>query len=146
MLTKNTDQIISGNVSVHGSIFVINNTAIDINHLRSENHVLGVDLEDFLNDSFTFAPHETINITSNKWFQNISIGQLVVEGDFWQIATSEVIERRLNALNRDVVVHDSLTLSNRFKINDLVVTDAINDVPASKFGQEWLLSNGKQVK
>lgn len=137
--------MIYGNVTIHGNAFIVSNSLLHVNHLSTRSHVIGMNLDEMLDDCYTFPSNENINITSGKYFQNISIGQLVIERNFWQVATTDVIENRLNVLSRDVNLDGILSITNRFEISDLFVTDTINGIPSAAFGREWLLLEGKQV-
>lgn len=148
LLTTNTEQEINGNVTVHGSI-IMNGFDIDINHLKMQpnRHIFGVDLQHLLDDSYFDSPNNSIVVKTDKSFKNLTIGELIIENDFWQIGQStEEIEKRLDDLERGITITGPITFTSEFNIKNLTVTESINDIPSSRFGQEWLLYEGKQVR
>lgn len=146
LLTKNTDQTINGDVFIHGNVIIRNGSHLNLNHLTTSNPVFDVNLKEILDDSFKFGNTENIYINTNKWFKNLTIGQMTVENDFWQIGstTSDIIIR-LEELSKGINLTGPLTFSNQFKIDDLSVTGAINDISSSQFGNEWFSVEGEQV-
>lgn len=146
LLTTNTDQEINGNVSVHGSV-IMNGFAIDINHLKTENPIFGVDLSKLLHDSYHEVENSSIVVTTEKRFENVTIGQLIVESDLWHIGkTTEEIEKSLDQLTNGISIEGPETFTSQFRIKNLTVIGLINDIPSSYFGQNWLLFEGKQVR
>lgn len=146
LLTLDTDQVINANVTIHGNVTIKNGSDIEINHLFAEKPIFGIDLQALLDDSYFPSPNESIVITSPKFFEDITIEHLVVEGDFWQVGlTMAEVEKRLEELKTGINITGPITFDNHFTINDLSVTGAINDIPSERFGKEWLLLEGAQV-
>lgn len=146
LLTKNTDQTINGDVFIHGNVIIRNGSNLNLNHLTTSNPVFDVNLKEILDDSFKFGNTANIHINTNKWFKNLTIGQMTVENDFWQIgSTTGDIVIRLEELSNGINLTGPLTFSNQFKIDDLSVTGAINDISSSQFGNEWFSVEGEQV-
>lgn len=144
-MTKNTDQEINGNVTVRGTINLASDD-VEINHLTSDNSVFGVKLQKLLDDCYFESSNDSIIVTNNKFFNNLSIGELVVENDFWQagLSTEEIINR-FEDIRNGIRVQGPLTFSSIFNITNLTVAGSINDISSSNFGRQWLLSRGKQV-
>lgn len=145
LLTTDTDQDICANVTIHGGVFIESN--IDVHHLNTTHPILGTDLQDLLDDSYFDSPNEPITITSNKWFKNLTIGELEIQGNFWQVnrSTAEIV-KQLNDYENGMLIHDPITFSSQLEISNLTVTGNINGIPRSRFGHEWLLTKGKQVR
>lgn len=149
LLTKSTDQTINGDVSIHGNVIVRNGSNLHLNHLTTKNPVFGVDFNEIFDDSYKLGNTEnteSMHIKTNKFFTNLTIGELTVENDFWQIGTTTGdILNRLEESSKSINLTGPLTFSKRFEINDLNVTGAINDISSSRFGNEWFSAEGKQV-
>lgn len=146
LLTLDTEQVINANVTIHGNVSITNGSAVEINHLLTNNRIFGIDLQTLLDDCYFVSPNESIVITSPKWFANVTIDQLVVEGDFWQVGqTLEEIQQRLQDLETELTISGPITFNNQFTIKNLTVIGAINDIPSERFGKEWLLLEGAQV-
>lgn len=126
----------------------MNSSDLEIDQLFTQNAIFGVDLGKLLDDSYFYSPNESIIVTADKSFENLTIGQLVVEGgDFWQVGRStEEIIKSLNDLSNGIRINGPITFTSSFNITNLTVTDYINDIPSTSFGQQWLLSEGKQVR
>lgn len=151
LLTTDTEQIINANVTIRGNILLANDSALEIDHLsmRPNGQIFGVDVPALIEDSYIYSPNQTIEITAFKRFENVTVDRLVIEdgGDFWQTGQSTAeIEKLLHDLNADFRIVGPITFdSKQFSIENLTVTDAINDIPCSRFGKEWLQYNGSQV-
>lgn len=149
LLTTDTEQIINANVTIRGNILLANDSAMEINQLTMNGRIFGVDVPELIEDSYIYSPNQSISITSFKHFENVTIDRLVIEegGDFWQTGqTIGEIEKLLSDLNSDYRIEGPITFdSQQFSIDNLTVTDAINDIPSASFGKEWLLFNGSQV-
>lgn len=145
LLTTDTAQNITGNVTIDGDV-ILHGSIVDIDHLYTKNRIFGVDLEMLLEDSYFYSPNESIILTAEKTFENLTIGQLVIDGDFWQVgqSTGEIV-KRFQELSEGITLHGDVTFTSSFNIKNLTVTDYINDIPCSEFGQQWLLYEGKQV-
>lgn len=154
LLTRHTDQIITGNIKIHGSVFVANNTGVSIRHLSTNNSVFGVALDSLLDDAVQHIATEPIHLTANKWINQMYVGHLVVEMDFWRTdkpngpdRSTRAIETLYRSLRGGISLKgESITLSNQFTIQQLDVTEMINGMPSANFGQEWLLTNRDQVR
>lgn len=144
ILTKNTNQTINGNVVIHGNVIISNGSTLQANHLTTQKNVFGLDLNVILDDCYSYS-NESIHITSSKWFQNVTIGELIIETDFWKVASTDAIIKRLDALSRGVLINQTLDYDNQFIIDRLYVTGTINKIPSESFGRDWLLSEGDQV-
>lgn len=144
LLTNNTDQIISGNVIIHGNVIISNDSELIVNHLFTKNDITNIDLIGLLDDSLNHS-NKTIHIASNKQFENVIIEQMIVESDFWQVRTTDEIINHLQSLMEGVVFNETTAFGNQFTINDVTVYGDINDIPNDVFGQQWLLLEGKQV-
>lgn len=145
LLTKTTEQNITGNVTIDGSIFM-NTNDFNVDHLFAQNSIFGVNLQELLDDLYFYSPNNSIVLTTDKSFEHLTIGQLVVEGDFWQINQStEMIVKLLIDLIQGIKIKGPVTFTSSFNVTNLTVTDYINNIPSSSFGQQWLLSEGKQV-
>lgn len=149
LLTLDTEQVINANVTIHGNILLTNGSGLEINHLSINGQIFGVDVPALLDDSYFYSPNESISITTDKRFENVTIDRLVIDDgcDFWQTGQSTAdIEKLLNDLNSDFTLTGPITFdSMSLVIHNLTVADAINDIPSSRFGKEWLLFNGSQV-
>lgn len=145
LLTKNTDQLLTGNITIHGSVFVTNNTGIEINHLSTPNKIFGVNLDALLVDCVQTITTEPIHLITNKSFANIHIGQLIIEGDFWQMESTNDVENRLKAIRKGIIVNGPFIFPSNILINELILNGTINDISSRSFGTEWLLTEGKQV-
>ncbi|XP_031630094.1 uncharacterized protein LOC116345133 [Contarinia nasturtii] len=145
LLTKNTDQEINGNVTIHGNI-VLDDGEVEINHLTTENSIFDVKLQQLLDDCYFQLSNESIVVTTDKFFDNLTIGELVIENDFWQadLSTEEIITR-FEELKKGIIVKGPLKFTSTINISNLTVTGSINDIPSAKFGKQWLLSKGKQT-
>lgn len=141
-LTKSTNQMINGNVTVHGTVLISNGSILEINQLITQNNVLGVDMMALFDDSYA---NESAHLASHKWFENVTIDQLIVECDFWHVAPTDAIVNRLENYSDGVSFNGSLNYGNQFSINELYVFGQINDIPSSDFGRLWLLLEGNQV-
>lgn len=148
LLTLDTDQIINANVTIHGNILLANNSAIDIDHLKMNGRIFGVDVPALIEDSYIYSPNRSIEITAFKQYENVTIDRLVIDDgcDFWQTGQSTAeIQKFLDDLQSDFRITGPITFDQQFSIDNLTVTDAINDIPSTRFGKEWLLLNGSQV-
>lgn len=126
----------------------MNSADLDIDHLTTQNAIFGVNLGELLDDAYFYSPNESLVLTTDKSFENLTIGQLVVEGDdFWHVgrSTGEII-KSLDELSKGIRIKGPVTFTSSFNITNLTVSDYINDMPSSSFGQQWLLSEGKQVR
>lgn len=144
LLTKNTDQEINANVRITGNVLISSNTGVVINRLNCQNPIFGVDLINLLNDSVE-SESPRIHFTSSKWFENITIDRLIIEGNFWQYGTSNTISTQLEAFRRGIILDGPVTFTNEFTINQLNFTGSINEVARQDFGTAWLLSETNQV-
>lgn len=144
ILTKNSNQIINGNVVIHGNVFISNGSTLQAEHLTTQKNVFGLDLNEILDDCYSYS-NESVYLTSSKWFQKVTIRELVIENDFWKVASTDAIVKRLDALTRGVLINQTLDYENQFTIDRLYVTGTINKIPSESFGREWLLSEGDQV-
>lgn len=146
LLTTDTKQEINANVTIHGNV-IVDGSDIEINHLETNKPIFGVNLQDLLDDSYFGAPDQNITVTTEKSFQNLTINELIIENDFWQNdQTTEEIENQIDVLSRGITIQGPITFESSFKINNLTVTETINGIPSARFGQEWLLYEGKQVR
>lgn len=154
MLTRHTDQIITGNIKIHGNVFVTNNTGVSIRHLTTANNVFGVALDSLLDDCVQHMAKEPVHLAADKFVNQMYVGHLVVETDFWQTGQPNGPERSTAAIKtlykslRDGITLDgeSDVLRNQFVIDQMDVTDTINGMPSATFGQEWLLIERDQVR
>lgn len=122
---------------------------MEITHLSMNGRIFGVDVPALIDDSYIYSPNESISLSAFKQFENITIDRLVLDdgSDFWQTGQSTAeIEKLLNDLNSDFRMAGPITFDSQFFIENLTVSDAINDIPSSRFGKEWLLFNTSQVK
>lgn len=116
--------------------------------------MFGVALDSLLDDCVEHIATEPIHLTGVKWINQMYIGHLVVETDFWQTNKPDGPERSTNAIqilyeslqNGVTMDGDNIILNNQFTIDQMTVTDAINGMPAESFGLEWLLIEGDQVR
>lgn len=148
ILTLDTDQTINANVTIRGNILLANDSDVEINHLFSNGRILGVDLPALIEDSYVSSPDESIPITAFKQYENVTIDRLVIDDgcDFWQTGQStEEVQKLLSDLYSDFRISGPITFDQKFSIENLTVTGAINDIPSSHFGKNWLLFNGSQV-
>lgn len=148
LLTLDTEQIINANVTIHGNILLANNSAVEIGHLIMNGRIFGVDVPALIEDSYIYSSNESIEITAFKQFDNVTVDRLVIDDgcDFWQTGqTTEEIQKFLNDLQSDFRVSGPIIFDQQFSIENLTVTGAINDIPSTRFGNEWLLFNGSQV-
>lgn len=148
LLTVDTDQIINANVTIHGNILLANESDVEINQLSLNGRIFGVDVPALIEDSYRYSPNESISITAFKQYENVTIDRLVIEDgcDFWQTGQStEQVQQLLHDLYSDFRISGPITFDQQFSIENLTVTDTINDIPGSRFGKEWLLFNGSQV-
>lgn len=123
------------------------NSNLEIDHLHTQNPIFGVNLQQLLDDAYFYTPNMSIVVTTEKSFDHLTIGQLVIDGgDFWQVGQStEEIVNRLQDLSEGIRIDGPITFTTSFNITNLTVTDYVNGIPCTKFGQQWLLSEGKQV-
>lgn len=146
LLTHSTDQVINGSVTVHGNLFVSNASNLNFNHLSMQNRMFDINLQELLDDSYSLSENSSIHITSNKWFRNLTIEQLIVENDFWQMnASTGEIHSRIEELMKNITQIGPMTYSSQFEIDVLTVNGSINGIPSEKFGTQWLLTYGDQV-
>lgn len=147
LLTADTFQEIKGNVTIHGNILVSNRSNVEIDNLFTNNTIFGFDLQSLLDDCYVISPNETVVVSSNKWFRNLTVDKIIVEGDFWQLnqSTAEIVQR-LDDLRNGIRLQGNQIFTLPMSINNLTVTDFINDIPSSSFGKNWLLLEGKQVR
>lgn len=143
-LTKNTNQTINGNVVIHGNVFISDGSTIQAEHLMTQKNVFGLDLNEIIDDCYNYS-NDSIHLISSKWFQNVTIGELVIESDFWKVASTYAIVKRLDELSRGVLINQTVDYDKQFTIDHLYVTGTINKIPSESFGREWLLSEGDQV-
>lgn len=144
LLTKDTDQVITGNVRIIGNVLVSNGTGIILNRLNTKNRIFDVDLINILQDSI-ISQSPTVHFVKTKSFENITIGLLIIEGHFWQYGTSETILEHIELLRRGLILDGPITFTNAFNIKELRFTDFINEVAREDFGTAWLLSETNQV-
>lgn len=134
------------NVKIHGNIVLANDSCVEISHLSTNNTIFGVDLVNLLADSYVYSPNETTVVTSKKYFEHVSVDQLVIESYLiQQDQSTEDILVNLRNLNKGIQLKGPITFATEFHINNLTVADAINEIPSAQFGHNWLLSEGKQV-
>lgn len=147
LLTFDTDQEINANVTIHGNILLTNDTNIEVNHLNQNNGtIFDVNLSELLDDCYFNPSNENLIVTQPKWFQRITIDQLIIECDFWGVGrTTEEIHQYLEDLKTGLSVKGPITFHSHFNINNLTVIGTINDIPAERFGRNWLRSQGSQV-
>lgn len=82
------------------------------------------------------------------------VGHLVVETDFWRTGkpdgaqrSTAAIEARYKLLRSGLAITDeNIILSNAFTIEQMDVTETINGMSCTNFGQEWLLTEKDQVR
>lgn len=146
LLTHSTEQVINGIATIHGNALILNGSKLHFDALSTHGRVFDMNLQALLDDCYSSSGNSTIHIESNKSFQNLTIDRLIVENDFWHMkASTEEIRARVEVLMKSISQIGPLTYSNRFDIDDLLVTGSINGIPAKAFGTEWLLASGKQV-
>lgn len=118
-----------------------------IRHLSTNNRVFGVALDFLLNDCVMNSNETFIEINSSKRFNELVIGHLMIESDFWRTGTTTaVIEAFYKSLRQDILLDGvGESLRNQWIIGDVTVSENINGLPSSTFGQEWLLSETDQV-
>lgn len=125
----------------------MNGFDINIKHLETQNPIFDVDLSSLLHDSYHEGPNNSIVVTTEKSFENVTVGQLYVESDFWQIGKStEEIEESLVQLIDGIQIEGPVNFTSQFHIKNLTVDGFVNDISSSHFGQNWLLFEGKQVR
>lgn len=82
------------------------------------------------------------------------VGHLVVETDFWRTGkpdgpqrSTAAIEARYKLLRSGLALtNENIILSNAFTIEQMDVTETINGMSCTNFGQEWLLTEKDQVR
>lgn len=147
LLTHDTYQIINGNVTIHGNILL--DSEMDINHLTTNGRIFGVDVPALIEDSYILTEqNETINVTTFKRFENITIDRLIIDDgcDFWQNGkTTAEIEQLLYDLQTDFKLTGPIAFDSEFIVNNITVVGTINDIPTERFGKEWLRTDGSHV-
>lgn len=143
-LTK-TDQIIPGNVTIHGNLIV---NDIQIGNIRTNNKICKYDLGAMIADTITanMELHHPI-ITGDKFFRNhLTLGNVQVGGNVFQLGTMESLLGYLNVLNDNVELNGPITLSNGLRVDKLTFTQSINGISRADFGYQWMLSETDQVR
>lgn len=147
LLTRNTDQIITGNITINGNVLVTNNTGISIRHLSTNNDVFGVSLDFMLADCVERIASQPPHLVATKLISHMYIGHLVVETNFWQSNRSTAAIKTLyESLRYGITMDgDNIVLNNQFAIGQMTATETINGMASSSFGLDWLLIETDQV-
>lgn len=154
LLTRHTNQIITGNIKIHGNVLVANASGISIRQLSTKNNVFGVGLDSLLDDCGQHIAKEPIHLFGNKWINQMYVGHLVAETDFWQTGKPNGLERSTAAIatrykllrSGIALIDESIIMSNKFTIEQMDVTGTINGMSCTSFGKEWLLTERDQVR
>lgn len=143
-LTK-ADQIIPGNITIHGNLIVNN---IQIENLRTNNKVCEYDLGAIIADTITTnIESQNAIITGEKFFRNyLTLENVQVGGNVFQLGTMESLLGYLNILKEDVKLTGPITLPNNLRVDKLTFTRSINGVDSADFGHQWMLSETNQVR
>lgn len=141
----NTDQIIPGNVTVQGNLIV---NDIQINNLQTSNKVCGYDLGSIIADTVTTTTESRNSIiTGEKIFRNdLTLGNVNVGGNIFQLGTMESILGYVNMVTEDVTLEGPITFKNDLRVDNLTFTQSINDMSSGDFGTQWMLSETDQVR
>lgn len=145
LITIGTEQQISGNITVQGSLIVTGHGA-NVYHLFTENNVFGVNLSEILNGALTSPLPQQVRVYGDKWFENVTFGHVILEqNDFWGIGSTTDVDKHIKSRNTDVVIDGSTIFNKDFVIGDLVFTEYLNGISSSEFGKQWLLIETDQV-
>lgn len=140
-----TDQVIPGNVTIHGNLIVNN---IEIENLRTNNKVCEYDLGAMIADTITtnIESHNSV-VTGEKTFSNhLTLENVQIGGNVFQLGTMESLLGWLKMLNEDVILNGPITLPNNLLVDKLTFTQSINGISSSEFGFQWMLSETDQVR
>lgn len=143
-LTK-SDQIIPGNVTIHGNLIVNN---IQIDNIRTNNKICKYDIGAMIDDTIQ-TNTDAINavITGEKFFRNqLTLDNVQIGGNVFQLGTMDSLLGYLSMVDEDVKLNGSLALANTLKVDKLTFTGSINGISSADFGYQWLLSETNQVK
>lgn len=143
-LTK-TDQVIRGNVTVQGNLIV---NKIAIQNIRTNNKICEYNLGAMIEDTITtnIESHSSI-ITGEKFFRNhLTLTNVQVGGNVFQLGTMESLLGYRNMLNDVVNLNGPITLANNLRVDKLTFTQSINDISSADFGYQWMLSETDQVR
>lgn len=145
LVTLNTNQVLTGNVTINGNVVLTNHSDTVIEQLFMQKRIFNVNLIDVLTDSVHVDLTQPIFLKSNKRFSNITVEQFVANNNFWKLKKTEVIDEVLKDRRNGVFLNGDVILRAGYEIGDVTVTDFINGIESNRFGKEWLLIEGDQV-
>lgn len=76
---------------------------------------------------------------------NVSFGQIHVRGNLLGLGTWTDVQKNLNSVQQNINLKGPMSFGNAFKVNELVVRDAINGIASDQFGKLWMLRETDQV-
>lgn len=144
LLTVNSDQTITGTVTINGPVIVEN--SFEVRDLYTTGSFGDGNLEFLIQDTVLNDGRE-YHITGEKIIEHATIGDLKFAPN----------SGRLNGINMDTLVwdldifseknifiNDSLYQTMPLSIQNLHVSGSINGINGNEFGKTWLLSHGEQ--
>lgn len=76
---------------------------------------------------------------------NVSFGQISVQGNLLGLGKWTDVQRNLNTIQQNIDLAGPMRFDNAFRVDELVVRDAINGISSDQFGKQWMLRETDQV-
>lgn len=121
---------------------------IQVQNIRTNNKICQYDLGAMIEDTITtnIEPHSPI-ITGEKFFRNhLTLENVQIGGNVFQLGTMDSLLGYLSMLNGDVKLNGPITLTNSLRVDKLTFMQSINGISSADFGYQWLLSESNQVR
>lgn len=138
------DQVLWGNVTINGNLLVRN--AAQITNMRSAQRIDGFDILGMVEDTLKVRTKTPQTLALDTFFSsNVTLGQLSVQGNMFGLGQWSDVQHILESVQQNINMVGPLSFANSFKVDELIVRDAINGIPSGVFGQQWLLRESDQV-
>lgn len=147
ILTYDTEQTITANVTIHGNISCTGNIEIiELTTVEITDKVCGYDINFLITDTIVQNDKEII-VTGEKHFRNCTFSSIEVDeqsfimNDF----NLNVLNGTLATLEDEIFISDSVEFTSNMNISNIAFNYSINNIPKEVFGKNWLLYELDQV-
>lgn len=147
ILTYDTEQTITSNVTIHGNISCTDNIEIiELRTVDTSDKVCGYDINFLITDTLVQNDKEII-VTGGKHFRNCTFGSIEVDEQTFIINdfNLNVLNGTYASLEDEIIISDSVEFTSDMNISNISFNYSINNIPKEEFGKNWLLYELHQV-
>lgn len=76
---------------------------------------------------------------------NVSFGQVSIDGNLLGLGKWTDLQHNLASVQQNINLVGPMSFGNAFRVDELVVRDAINGIRSEVFGKQWMLRETDQV-